>query len=486
MKKYRALLTFFVALYVLYFSYFSITRYKTLYSYYFDLGIMHQTVYNTFTALKTGDFSQLLELTNPHGYDQVKRMAIHNDLLLAPLSLFYFVYSGPETLLIIQSIVLGCGAFALFGIAQHVLTKAKNKNLFSLLIALSFLLFPAMQRANEFDFHAVTLATSLLLWMFYFFLKKKYGWSYLFFVLSVLSKEEVALTTAFFGMYILYKKRESWKFGLTILVSSIIWFCISILVIIPAFRDDTHFALKYYSDFGGSPLKIILGILSNPGSLLKYVWRRDTLDYLVALLGPVGFLSLLSPLYLLIALPEFAINLLSNSNEMRNIFYHYTSVITPFIFISAIYGFSVIEKRILRFKSIKIKGDKIALVLLIGGTVLFSYFLSPLPYLSTQNVHPFLWPQKEAKDAETWSKILADDKLKVMATGHIAPLFSSRRYLYLFSARYDLADYVVLSTNGIYNYPEKDYFIPAYEKLIKDPRYTRIYKNDGFEVYKKI
>ena len=36
-----------ILLYIGYFSFFTILRYKTLYSSYFDLGIMHQTVYNT-------------------------------------------------------------------------------------------------------------------------------------------------------------------------------------------------------------------------------------------------------------------------------------------------------------------------------------------------------------------------------------------------------------------------------------------------------
>ncbi len=485
MKKYWLLLTMFVVLYVAYFSYLTVLRYKTLYSSYFDLGIMHQTVYNTFHAIKTGDYSRFLELTNPHGYDQIKRMAIHNDILLVVVSLFYFIYSGPETLLVLQSVVLGLGAFALFGIAEHVLAKSKKKDLFSLLISLSYLLFPAMQRANVFDFHAVTLATSLLLFMFYFFLKKKYGWSYLFFVLSVLSKEEVALSTAFFGVYILFRERKSWKFGLSVLISSIIWFFVSMLIIIPAFRSSMHFALTYYSDFGDSPVSVIFGILSHPTNIFKYMWRSDTLGYFLVLLGPAGFLSLLSPLQLFIVIPEFAINLLSNDWNMRNIIYHYTSVITPFVFISAVYGFAEIEKRIIRIRSFKIDGGRIALFSLVVCTILFSYLKSPLPYSLERNVHPFLWPQKEAKDVQTWNQILSNKKLKIMATGQIAPVFASRRYVYLFSARYDLANYVVLSLNEIYNYPDRDILIPVYEKLIKDPSYMRIYKNENVEVYRK-
>ncbi|MCX6733007.1 MAG: DUF2079 domain-containing protein, partial [Candidatus Roizmanbacteria bacterium] len=490
-KKHWAvlILALFVLVYISYFSYLTILRYHTLYANYFDLGIMHQTVYNTYRALRTGDFSRFLELTNPHGYDQVKRMAIHNDILLAFLAPFYFIYSGAETLLIIQSFALGLGAFAVYGISQMVFQKQKQKEIIGIIFSISYLFFPAMQRANIFEFHAVTLATGLLLFMFYFFLRKKYVFSGLFFIASIFSKEEVALSTAFFGLYILFitlrnkkihieEKKKEVLFGVFIFLISLIWFFLSMLVIIPIFRKEMSFALTYYSDFGDSPVQVLFGIMKNPSSIIKYIWQIDTARYLLFLFGPVGFLSLFAPLQLLVVLPEFAINLLSNNWNMRNIIYHYTSVITPFIFISALYGFN----NIINVKK-KIIIPILAIVIICTG--LFSYFKSPLPYSLERDVHPFLWPQKEMKDAHLWKGILTDKKLKIMATGQIAPLFSSRRYVYLFSPRYDLADYVVLSLNEIYNYPEKDKLIPIYEKLAKDKAYNRIYKNENVEVFRK-
>ena len=484
-----SILSILVLIYVGYFSYLTILRYHTLYANYFDLGIMHQTVYNTYRALRTGDFSRFLELTNPHGYDQVKRMAIHNDILLAFLALFYFIYSGPETLLIIQSVTLGVGAFAVYGIAQFIFQKQKRKEIIGLVFSICYLFFFPMQRANIFEFHAVTLATSLLLFMFYFFLKRKYKLSALFFIASIFSKEEVALTTAFFGLYILYitltnkkihlnEKKKDLIFGIFIFVMSVFWFFLSMLVIIPIFRKEMSFALTYYSDFGDSPVQVLFGIIKNPSNVVKYLWQPDTAGYLLCMFGPLGFVSLFAPLQLLITVPEFAINLLSNNWNMRNVYYHYTSVITPFVFISALYGFDTI----LKYKK---KYITFLLVFIVICTVLFSYFKSPLPYSKERDVHPFLWPQKEAPDARLWEKILSNKKLKIMATGQIAPLFSSRRYVYLFSPRYDLADYVVLSLNEIYNYPEKDQLIPIYELLSKDKKYTRIYKNGNIEVFRK-
>ena len=199
--KIQILLWVFIIAYSVYFSWFSVLRYKTLYASYYDLGIMHQTVFNTYQSLKTGDWSKFLELTNPTGAEQIKRMAIHNDPLLALLAPLYFIYPGLDTLLVVQSIVLALGALAIFKIANFIFQKNRYAQFLSLIFALSYLLYPPLQLANIFEFHAVTLATTLLLFMFYFWLVKKYWFSFIFFGLSLLAKEQVVLTTMMFGLY---------------------------------------------------------------------------------------------------------------------------------------------------------------------------------------------------------------------------------------------------------------------------------------------
>jgi len=496
------LLWLMIILYIGYFSVFTILRYRTLYSSYFDLGIMHQTVFNTYRSIRSLDPSRFLELTNPYGPQQIKRMAIHNDILLAFIALFYFIYSGPETLLILQTVVLAIGAWAVFKIGLIVLEKIRYKNVIALLFAFSYLVYSPMQRANIFEFHAVTLSTTFLLFMFYFWLKKRHGWSFIFFLLSILSKEQVALTTLFFGCYVLFRNLIQHKFKIkkirqiifpvTIIFASVFWFLFSMTIVIPYFRGTNHFALSYYADFGDSPFRIILGVLDNPRSIFKYIFHIDTLRYFFFLLGPLGFLSFFSPFQLLIAAPEFGINLLSNNWNMRNIVYHYTSVIQPFVFISAIYGIKhllgLTSK--MRFNMQQIRKEKLFAFLLsliiVCSAIIFAYFKGPLPFSKEKDIHPFLYPQKEKTDAAFWQNLLKNKRLKVSSTGQMAPFFASRRYFYNFSQDYHLADYIVLRLTEIYNYPEKDTLIPVYEKLNKDKNYKMIYKNEDVEVYKKI
>ena len=486
------LLGIIIVAYIGYFSYFSILRYRTLYSHYFDLGIMHQTVYNTFISLKTGDFTRFLELTNPHGFDQIKRMAIHNDMFLALMAPFYFIYSGPEMLLVIQAIAVGLGTLAVYGISKVVFHKMRNTRLIALFFSFVYLMYPPLQRATQFDFHAVVLATPLILLMFYLYLQKRLLLSFLCAIAIVLTKEQVGLTLASFGSITLLqnglqmgKKEYSRKivlFGVSLIVMGIGWFILSMTYIIPYFRHGVHFALEYFGDFGDSPTSVFIGLIKNPLRISSYLFRKDTYEYLYTILGPMGFLSLFSPIHLIIAAPELAINLLSKSQAMRNTYFHYTAVITPFIVISAIYGFRFcirmipkVNKYIWMFISFNV-----------ACVIYFSITQSPLPYSLRKEIHPFAWPVNARFDAFEWQRILADDGIKVMASGSLAPVFASRRYLYNFSEKYDLADYIVLSREEVYNGYEYFKTIKPYEKLVNDIRYTNIYKNGTFEVYKKL
>ncbi len=400
-------------------------------------------------------------------------MAIHNDIFLALLAPFYFIYESPATLLVIQALILGLGAFAVYKITQRVFVKNKYKNQFSLMFSLGYLLYPPLQLANIFEFHSVTLATTFLLFMFYFWLIKRYRWSFIFFVLALLTKEQVALTTGFFGAYVLYSrfkpKNDSEKrFALTLTATSAIWFLISVFVIIPYFRGgNEHFALKYFDWIKENPLFAIFKVATNP----------KTYSYLFNLLGPLGFLSLLSPLQLLIALPEFTINLFSKNPNLRNIIYHYTAVITPFVFISVIYGAQKLIKRI---------GERNSLSYLLLFVFLFAVLVGPLPFSKRKNIHPFAYPQKEGLYIRQWAKRLNDDQLKVSSTGQLSPHLTSRRYFYTFSKYYENAEYVVIRLNEIYNYPEKAELIPVYEKMILDPYFVQIERKENFEVYKNI
>jgi len=442
-----------------------------MYANYFDLGIMHHVVYNSYKALQTGEWSRFLEHTDPIGSQQIARSAVHNDIILGLFSPLYFLYRSPEVLLLIQAVALGLGALAIYGIGLHVLKKPMH----SLVFATCYLLYVPMQYTNRFDFHSVALATPLLLFMFYFWLEKKYRWSALFLVLSLVTKEQVGLTTAGMGIYFLLTnyglritdlnpnklQSKKYRYPIFVILFSAAWVALSFFVIIPYFRGAEHFASERYQNI----------------NVIKTLFRPSTFDYFWNLFAPLGFLSLLSPA-ILIALPEFAVNLLSQDANMRNIVFHYTAVITPFVFVSAIYGLK------------NVTGCKLQVAswfagLVIVGTLWFSFTQSPLPYSLQKDVYVYNY-QKNADDAKYWAARLKDESIPVSATGNVGTFLSSRRKFYYFSKHYELADYVIIRPNEVYRYHDKDTLIPVYEQLVRDPRYILIDQRENFEVYKRL
>ena len=489
------LLIVFIAIYSIYFSLFTINRYQKLYAHYYDLGIMHHTVYNTYKALQTGDMSRILELTNPHSFsaDQVKRMSIHNDILLAFFAPFYFIHEGPETLLVLQAVGVAVGAFFIYKITNNVFKDVKYRAWIGLVFGLVYLLYPPLQKANSFEFHAVTFVTTIFLAMFYFWLVKRYVLSFFFVILALLTKEQVGLTVAAFGVFILvdnykffslkqiartlprFKSDPALTFAVSIIIIGVIWVILSVFVIIPLARGQWHFASGYYDHIINAPWKI-------PYFLTKHY----VIKYMFDLLGPVGFLSVAAPLQLLIAAPEFAINLLSSNSNMRNIYFHYDTVITAFVFISMIYGVKNITGFVEKIYEKARLYMLIILLTLTGATsLIFSFTSSTLPYARLRDIYPWKKPQDKYEDIIYWKKMLDQDQIKVSTTGHLAPHFTSRQYFYDFSWKYVYADYLVLDRHDArYGYLKKS-SLSAYKALQVDPDYIKIYDRNGIEVYKK-
>lgn len=481
------LVCLFTLVYTVYFSVATIYRMNHQSAHLFDLGIMHQTTYNTYRSLATLDFGRFLELTDPYGPNQIKRMAIHNDIILAVLAPFYFIYSGPETLLVIQAAVLGMGAVVLFLIGRYVMAKVKYAEWISLGIALAYLLNPLLGFINLFEFHGVALATTFLLAMVYFWLIGKWRWSLVFLGLSLLTKEQVSLTTAFFGLYIAYrtflekKPLKAYWFAALVFCISVMWFLLSLKVIIPMSRGGTdHFALDYYGEFGNSPTDVVLNVLKNPVKGISYILNADSLDYLNQLFLPVGFLPFLAPFVLAIGAPEFGVTLLSNNDNMRNIIYHYQAVHLSFIFLGTLYALVFLYRVSKRWQVPAVAAGVVMLL-----TVYSAWDFGPLPSAKNAQTYMFGQAPENTPAVRQWMDKLRDERYVVVTTGKLAPFFSSRRYYYIMSDRYTKADYIIVNPQEVYSSYGKEWAIPAYEKLQGNPIFDLIYEEPTLRVYQR-
>jgi uncharacterized membrane protein/pimeloyl-ACP methyl ester carboxylesterase/uncharacterized membrane protein YbhN (UPF0104 family) len=472
--RYETGLAFLILSYLIYFTVATFLRFNNFYTGRFDLGNMDQVVWNTIHG-------RIFQLTDPNGTDIVSRIIFHSDFLLILLSPFYLIWSNPKMLLLIQTFVLGLGAIFIYSLSINIV---KNKKI-ALLLSFAFLIYPPLQYANLYDFHAVTLATTFLLGTFYFIRQKKYLWFLIFAVLSALTKENIWLATLIFGLYLIFlntknkiKQKKPLIIGIVLSAISIIVFYGLIFIAIPKIRGSEHFALSYYSDFGDSPGGIIKNIIFSPLKTISIFLEPKRLSYLYQLFSSVGFLSIFSLPYLVFAIPDLLINILSNNSQLHQIYYQYTAAITPFVFISAIYGIAFLKKRFYCLSY------NLVFYYLLCTTLASAYFIGPLPGSAHPNIDMFIKPLENRKAiSEFIDKIPAP--YSIASTNNLGAHMSHRQRIYTIPVGINQADIVLFLLNDPFAQPSLFTQKEMAKNMEKDSKYVQVFKNGDFVAFEK-
>jgi len=479
--KHELILVLIISIYVLYFTTASFLRFDNFFTGRFDLGNMDQTVWNTLHG-------RIFQMTDPNGTNTISRLAFHADFLLILITPLYLIWSNPQMLLLLQTLVLGFGALFVFLIAKNVI---KDKNL-ALIFSIVYLLNPSLQFTNLYDFHAVTLATTFLLATFYFFIKRNYLLFLLSAILAGLTKEEIWAIISMFGLAIIlrnflenklklkFSKKQILElaFGLLITVSASFVCYFLLVILIPHIRGSGHFALAYYSDFGSSASDISKNIILSPLKTISAILTVPKIHYLIQLLLPAGFLSLLSPILLVFALPDLLINLLSNNSGLYEIYYQYTAAITPFILISSIYG-----AKLLRDHFPKIKNQEV-IIYLILVSLISAYLYGPLPGGIHANVAMFT---EQLANGKTIDNFLVNipTRYSIAASNNLGSHLSHRKNIYTIPIGIGQADVILFLLNDNFAQPSLKAQKEMAKQMSNDKNYIQVYKDGDFVAFEK-
>ncbi len=445
-----------ILIYAIGFSYLTVTRYAAFEARALDLGNLHQTVWNTANG-------RPFHMTNQPG--TLNRLSLHVEPILLPLAALYWLHDGPETLLVVQSLVVALGAWPLYALANW---RLRNRWM-ALVLALVFLLNPTIQAANWLEFHPVTLAPTFLMAAFYFLVTKRNGWFALFALLAASCKEEIGLLLFMVGLYALIFLRRP-RIGLATMALSLSWSLIAVLGIQQFFADgNIHWGR--YDYLGSSPLDKVVALLTQPALVWQQLAAADTVGYLLRLLWPVGFIALFAPEILLLALPSLAINLLADFSPMHQVYtLIYAAPILPFVMLAMVggvarvagskgptaplphpsgrskdrrKGFSlsqVIKTLVFRMNLLR---RPLILVLITGSALLAQQQQGYLPGGGNYQLYPITDHDRRA------ASIIAQIPLaaKVSAQDKLDPHVAGRETIYIFP-RVDDADTIFLDVTG--------------------------------------
>jgi uncharacterized membrane protein len=341
-----AVLTYTVVL-----SYFTILKNYEFGTYAWDLGIFNQSFW---TTLHNGGFfySTVELLVNPSG----SFFATHFSPIVFLVLPFYAIYPAPQSLLVIQSFVLALGAVPLYALAKRV----GKYRVFALSFVLAYMLYPALQGINWFDFHVEIFLPLFFFSVFYFLETQNWKPYFLFIFLCLMCEEHAAFVVAFIGLFaaLQYRKhlteelkKKNFKDKLFLvsfftIAVAIIWYTVVVLVRGAVFPVNPAFI----STFNAASNWSILGV-QNPIMIPFYLFRYPAnaaaalnydiplkVSYIFVLFGPLAFMSFFKMRYLLPTVPWFVLALFSNYQPYYTILVQYPAYVIAFIFIAAIYA----------------------------------------------------------------------------------------------------------------------------------------------------
>lgn len=317
---------------IIFFSAFAVQRHNAFLTTAFDLGNYDQAVWNT----AHGRFFQLTNIP-----EVSSRLAHHVEPILLFIAPLYWLWSDPRVLLIVQAGTVMAGALPAYWLAARRL----DDNWAALAFPLAWVLFPALEHALLFDFHAVTLAAGLLLFAFNWLDEERTALFLVAATLAMWTKEEIGFVVAMMGLYAAVAQRR-WQFGVGVIALGAGWALVAFEFIIPYFSPEgEHVFLNYYDGLGSGIAGLFVTGITQPDLIVMRAVDGGALGYLRNLLAPVIFLPLLAPQVLLIAVPSFAVNLLSSFEPMRTLEgYHYPAPLVPFVVAGASVGLGVLKE----------------------------------------------------------------------------------------------------------------------------------------------
>ncbi|MFA5118151.1 MAG: DUF2079 domain-containing protein [Candidatus Omnitrophota bacterium] len=418
-------LTTSVILYVAFLTVLCFLKYRAFTYWDFDLAVHSQIMWN----MLHGSLDSSILGVNFFG-NHVHPVSF----LFAPV---YMLFPHPLTLLFLQSLALGAGAFPLYYLARLLVGYR-----WALVIALLYLINPLTAYINLYEFHPVAFSIFFLLCALYYYQKGNFRNYLLFLLLSMACQENIALAAIALGLHALSKhKSRSWI--ITPILLGTAYFLLCIFLIIPHCAKGIIEFINIYKHLGDSYTGILLKIVTQPGEILKIMFSWGKLKYLNELFALFLYLPLWSPSSLFPALPFLIQHLLSIRDSETMIMFHYTAEMIPFLLFAYVNGL----KKVLSQEWVKKNKPAAA-----AAIFLTSFFLSAHmgPYIGLINKYNiYLQKSPLDLDKELILKEISPHE-PVIATFEFLPHLTHRKSLYSFHHLYI----------GVHTMSKKKYYLP--------------------------
>jgi uncharacterized membrane protein len=313
--------------YSVYFSIQSLNTHYRIETSVYDLGVENNVVWH---AVNWGPLFRTTPLGPP-----MTHLGFHQTYFSYVIGIVYRFAPRPETLLVIQAVMLGFAALPLFFLARRRLGPWV-----ACLLASSYLLYAPIHGANLYDFHYQPLGVFFLWLTLYLLEERRDRWAAVAVLLTLSVREDMGAMLAVVGAYLVLGGGRP-RAGLVVAAVGGAYFVVLKFLIMPRFLGGHSAYVHQYAGLLGTGEKGFAGVLKtvfgNPGFTVGTLLEKDKLVYVLQLLVPLAFLPVRRPLALLLLAPGFFFTLLSTQYEPTiRISFQYTAYWTPFVFIAVV------------------------------------------------------------------------------------------------------------------------------------------------------
>ena len=303
----------------------------------YDLAIQDNILWN---LLHGGPFFKAAPTLGPTGSHFGRHATLVSYLLLP----FYAVHPSAATLLVLQSVLMGGAAVPLYLFARRQVGAACGA-----VVAFAYLLHPALQQSNLFEFHYVKLGLPFFYTTLWLLDAGRHRWALVAAGLTLLVREDVATWVVLLGLWGLMSGRSP-RTGLLMAAVGGLYVAVVKFVVMPAMAsggDELVFMYQGLLPPGKSSFAWVMAtVIANPAFALKSLLEVDKLVYVLQLLVPLALVPLRRSVGWLALLPGAVYCLLSTRyRPLIDIHYQYSAHILAFVFPALALALSAKDRR---------------------------------------------------------------------------------------------------------------------------------------------
>ena len=410
----------------------------------------------------------------------------HFSLLTMFISPLVYIF-GSYTLLLVQIAAIlfgGVGVFKFFN-------RKTGDEKFALICMIHFFLMWGIYSALKFDFHHNVLGAMLVPWFIYYFEKKKWPLCVFFFVMIIISKENMALWMVFvcLALAFMYRKDATQrKVGAILSLISMVYFYSVIALIIPAIANKGNAYLHFKYDALGNnfsealifmikhPVRTFSLLLDNQTGNTYYNGYKAELYFVILLSG--GYALLRRPIWLIMLLPIFGQKLFNSAPEKWGLDAQYSIEFVPVITLCAFSYINELKKKYL-----------VGIFLLITTLSATIYLMDSSKSVEFGRENLQFYKAKhfkrdfDVKPVYDALSVIPPEAIVSAQTDLVAHL-SVRQTIYNFPVVLDAEYIAVLMSENTYPL-EKDEFKETIDSYIHSDAWTSIVNTDVIKIFKR-